>query len=260
MNSYTQSQLNSLPAIYSNGDTKIKKLPDGTFAIVENRWVDRPKHIDGHFWVEDADGNIINDITMLPHQQKFEAKGEKVVRYHPSPEDEARYIQHKYDDITATNISHYESEDAYYADLASKDLHSFDCYQNAMLTAYRTGHRVRFGFIGALKPNGMIYWYFGHPDNTYDDFEGDPNQSFQEIKNTRETHISSHPQLVAKIEREKAKKEAEEKERAEYLKRKQAEDLKKKEAVAKKAEEELFAMLDKEEKQSKKKNNKKSKK
>lgn len=240
----------SFPIIYSNGDTKVV------------RWVDRPKHIDGHFWVEDEEGDVICDRTGETHRKKMASRGDIAVYLPANQADEERFIREQYEAVTRKNIddNYGGDEEYYYDELSKKDLHSFDCYQNAMLVAYlsKGKGRVRFGFFGALKPDGMIYWYFGHPANTYDDFLADPqfNQRPEDIKNNYETHIKQHPELVARMDgilerKELAKKEA--KDRAEKIHRA---ELIEKEKKAKKAEAELFEMLDKEEAQSKKKNKK----
>jgi hypothetical protein len=106
-----------------------------------------------------------------------------------------------------------------------------------------------------MDKKGNIKWFFGHPDNKYEDFEALEGKT--NIKNERTTHIDEHPYLreakqrkiKAEQDRKKAQKEFEEKVRKH--------DLAKKEMKAQKAQDELFALLDKEDKQnSKKKNNK----
>jgi len=247
-------------AKYGKDNVRVIEGEDGKVHIDTMNWVNEKKHTDGHFWVENDKGEIINDITIQDHFKRFEAKGDVGVYLYANPADEARYIKEKYETITYKNIRNYNDEAEYYKQLEKKGFHNCDCFQNATYTAYKTGGRVRFGFAGALKKSGWIYWFFGHPQNTYEQFEGNADAEFADIPNTHETHISSHPQLVAQMEKKKTEKEAKEKQLREYQEKKRKDNLKKMEQRADKAEKELFAMLEKEDKQNKNKKSKKSKK
>ena len=240
------------------GNVNMEILANGQVHISTTNFVTQEEIIDGHFWVETPDGEVYNDLTGAEHVAKFEARGETAVYLPANPDDEARFIAKKMK-LVQENIDKVGSEEEYYQSLANKRMNGFDCFQNATLMAYQTGYRMRYGHFGAMKPNGMIYWYFGHPRNKYEDFEVKKDK--KDYK-SGDTHYSNHPYLLEKHQRQfRLKQEAKERAKA-IQKAKDDAEFEVRKAQQEKAEAELFAMLDSEnnKKKSKKQNNKKSKK
>ena len=241
------------------GNVNVEILAGGQVHITTNEFQYNlaEEIIDGHFWVETPDGEVYNDLTGAEHIARMEAKGDTPVYLPANHDDEARFIAYKML-MVQKNIDKLGEED-YYRALANKRMTGFDCFQNATLMAYQTGYRMRYGHFGAMKPNGMIYWFFGHPKNKYEDFEVKKDK--KDYK-SGETHYSDIPYLLEKHQRTfRLKQEA--KERAKALKKaKDDAEFEVRKAHQEKAEAELFAMLDSEnnKKKSKKQNNKKSKK
>ena len=221
--------------------------------ISQINWTDSKKRIDGHFWVEDEYGNVINDSATLALDWMKEREITPV--YLPCEnEDGKRYLKEKLEKAKK-EAEKTGGEDIYYAHMEEREFGSYSCWPNALLNARRTGRPIKYGFLGGMDKRGYIRWFFGHPDNKYDDFEAP--EGTNNIKNERTTHIDEHPYLKdakqrkikAEQERRQAKKKLQETVREQEL-----EIMKVK---ANQAEKELFDMLDKEDKKKHKKHKRK---
>jgi len=164
--------------------------------------------IDGLFWCEDEEGNVVNDVTgnniiadLSKSCPQFYGKATPIYMS-AQPEDEERFIQQEMKMIDR-NIAKNGAKN-YYDYLDSISMNGFDCFQNAVLTHHKTGSRIRYGHFGLLKPDGFIYWLFGHPDNTFDDFK--TPKGITKSAHTRETRASAElwRKRVVSIEEERA--------------------------------------------------------
>lgn len=239
----------------------VEKIDGNKIHIHQTTFHTAKEVIDGHFWIEKPNGEVYNDFTgkkIIDKWLSYQENWGEIPIYLPAEKaDEERYIKQRLAN-TELEFRKCGGKEIYFNSLSNLELHDRDCYFNTILTNFKTGFKIRYGHFGMMKPNGMIYWIFGHPRNTFDDFEvnGEKNDS---PKNEGETHYSTHPYLVSKIEEKKKKRL--ELERLELEKRMDFEkkELEKKKKIAEQNERELLAMLEKEDKQkSKKQKSKKS--
>jgi hypothetical protein len=195
--------IQDLIAEHGEENVNVERLATGEIFISINRWKHGDICIDGHFWVEDPKGKILNDLTGKVHIDKFHQNGHSAVYLRANPSDEARFISKKMKEVVAKNIAkHGGNVEQYYASV-EKELEKhiregkagYDCFQNATLTAYKTGGVIRYGHFGAMFPDGNIYWYFGHPDNTYEEFEKRKDGANAKFHNY-DTHKSQHPSAI----------------------------------------------------------------
>jgi hypothetical protein len=133
------------------------------------------KIIDGHFWVEHQGKN--KDLTTDALVEKMKRNGHRCV-YLPAPQPQAEeFITMVYDRLKTRHLAKgglweewiEEVEDMY----DCGELGSFDCVQGAMVLKKKLGDgaKIIYGQVGALRPDGMIHWFFGHPDETPDLWE-----------------------------------------------------------------------------------------
>lgn len=189
---------------------------------------------DGHFWVEDSNGNVINDITAKGFIDLHKAHNRIPVYLPAKPEDEARYIENCHNKILKPNIDNAGGEKKYFDLLAQRNLGAGDCYMHSTLLAYQTGGKLRFGFLGFMDNTKKIGWIFGHPDLKYKLFD---NTDDGILTCDYPTHLYDHPYLVEK-ETTRKRKIMEEVERK---KEKQRLENLKKDVIANKIADELIA-------------------
>ena len=155
------------------------------------------QHIDGHFWVTHQ--GKIYDVTSAEHVERMKRVGHRAV-YLPAPEPHAENFIKKvigdlrrntemrggcWEDNITVNQMRYENG----------MLSGFDCVQGALVLKRMLGDEAKicYGQFGSLKPDGMIYWFFGHPHEPPSIWQKKKGE--QEFIDT-ETHSSTHPTLI----------------------------------------------------------------
>jgi hypothetical protein len=208
-----EAYVKGLIAEHGEDNVKIEVLAGGQVSINVNRIKKSDMVVDGHFWVEDPKtGKIIGDHTGQEHVAKFHRNGHSAVYMRANPADEARYIAERMAVVQKNIDKHFDGEEGYWNSI-DRELQThlrngtggYDCVQNATLIAHKTGFPLRYGHFGALKPDGKIYWYFGHPTNTYEDFEKSRTAGKGGFKDG-ETHKSQLPKsaiIVPPIKKQK---------------------------------------------------------
>jgi uncharacterized protein (UPF0335 family) len=169
----------------------------GNMVHIDKQKPSTDKIIDGHFWVEYKGKNI--DLTTDELATKIKGKKDRMV-YLPVDEAEGQaFYEEVYNRLRDKHIAKGYDWDEWIEDAVEKYengfLGSFDCVQGAIVlkTKYGDQAKIRYGQVGALQPDGLIFWYFGHPDEPKEMWEKPRDQTnFMSHK----TNPSSHPALI----------------------------------------------------------------
>ena len=246
--------------------------PDGsiTKCFQQKNFSSSNDRIDGHFWLEDMNGNIISDGGFSSYQHRlpcfedFNPKTDFIV-YQPvlCPKMEQEII-----DRQITRIKKSWGRDAF-TDGINEDLfkasarqmwnekarmleRGFECLQYSICEhLYRTEKgekcRIRFGCAGVVYPKlnrrENVFWFFGHLDNTkvgewiVKDAVSPDGTKEKTITHDRWCRLNEVPNAVKEMERRDEVKRLREEREKEIVK----EVMEKKQKLAEKALEELLA-------------------
>lgn len=156
--------------------------------------------IDGHFWVEYKGKNI--DLTMDQTAERMKQNGHRLV-YLPveQAEGEAFYYT-QLAETQARHIAKGHNWDEWIDDVMENYrngfLGDFDCFQGVVVLKQLYGDEaiIKYGQVGALKPDGNIYWYFGHPDEPKNLWIKKQSATFRDDYLKYETPASRFPHLI----------------------------------------------------------------
>jgi hypothetical protein len=158
------------------------------------------KIVDGHFWVEHNGQNI--DLTTDNLIEAMKRNGHRCV-YLPAPQPEAdQFINMVYDRLKEKHIAKGGIWEEWLEDVTERYengcLNSFDCVAGAMVLKNKLGDNAKivYGQVGALKPDGFIHWYFGHPDEPPTLWEKDNSKEMKPEYITTLTPASRFPNLI----------------------------------------------------------------
>lgn len=182
----------------------------GNMVHIDKQKINTDKIIDGHFWVEYKGKNM--DLTTDELAQTIKGKGDRLVYLPVAEADGLEFYDKIYNRLRDKHIAKGYDWNEWIDDAIEKYengfLGSFDCVQGAIIlkTKYGDEAKIRYGQVGALQPDGLIHWYFGHPDEPKEMWEKD--QGTQDFV-SRRTNPSSHPTLIydprtpAKVKKQK---------------------------------------------------------
>lgn len=181
-------------------EVRVKKVGNQIHIDKTKRTIEE-KIIDGHFWVEYRGKNM--DLTTDVLIERMKRKGDRCV-YLPAPQPEAdEFIEKVYNRLREKHIAKgYDWEewvDEMVERYESGDLSSFDCVGGAMVLKRKLGEeaKIRYGQVGAVDKDGMIYWYFGHPDEDKSLWEKPQGTDIKKDGYCfHKTHISRHSSII----------------------------------------------------------------
>jgi len=154
------------------------------------------KSIDGHFWIEYKGRNF--DITTDDIAKKMKKNKHRMV-YLPVADELAQGFYDKiYNRLRDTHIAKGYDWNEWIEDVVEShergELRDYDCVQAIILlkTKYGEQAKVRYGQVGALRSDGMVDWYFGHPDDTQDEWEKGDDAVYKKHLNP----VSNYPHII----------------------------------------------------------------
>jgi len=230
-------------------------------------FVEGTRRIDGHYWIEDDNGEIIYEETARSQHREVRAFKDALqddpdsflFYHHIDPILEQQIIS----DETKIQEKDWGGKEKHEMLLKQRNNGAFQCFTSSLRNQLLHGGNLRFGAIGIASPRDQdVYWLFGHPHNTeYEHWivAKDPILEQQILihdcctmwRETPRIYDAYNKEVEAK--RQDALLKQREKDRQDALR------WNKKEALAKKQAEELLALLDREDKKvgAKKKPNRK---
>lgn len=169
----------------------------GNQVLIDKRKKENDTIIDGHFWVEYRGKNI--DLTTDRLVEIIKPKKERLVYLPVALEEGLEFYNQQLEEMKAKHIAKGYDWNEVIADAMTiyglGKFSSFDCFKGVMVLKELYGDEavVRYGQLGVLRPNGMIYWYFGHPDEPKELWIKEENSN-EYIKT--ETPASKYPNLI----------------------------------------------------------------
>ena len=176
-------------------ECKVRRV--GNQIHIDKQKKNSEKIIDGHFWVEYKGKNI--DLTMDQTAERIKRNGHRLVYLPVSVEDGLGFFNYQMEETKKRHLAKGYIWEEWLEDAIQNYenglLGDFDCLQGAVVLKHKYGDEatIRYGQIGALKPDGKIYWYFGHPDEPKEMWE--KTQGSTDYIRT-ETEPSRHPNLI----------------------------------------------------------------
>jgi hypothetical protein len=237
-----------------------------TFEVVQTNFHSGDSAIDGHYWIESDEGDILyeesamkNLFTTPAWKDGIRADPNCFVFYHRIANSalEQQIIETE----TAKQMENWGGKERHDDILRQVNTDKqYGCFQNALRNRLLHGGNLRFGALGIASPKTRhVYWVFGHPDNKkYEEWivpkrtEGASVFGDGPAAHTRLTAFVETPKIFIVLDkmmtmlREREAHARREGERAKAL------EMMQKEQQAKAAEEALLALLDQEEKPKRK--------
>jgi hypothetical protein len=237
-----------------------------TIEVIQTNFHSGDSSIDGHYWIESDEGDILYEESAMKNIFKTPA-WKNGIRADPNcflfynRIANSALEQQIIETETAKQMEKWGGKERHDTILRKVNTDKqYGCFQNALRNRLLHGGNLRFGALGIASPRMReVYWVFGHPDNKkYEEWivpKGKDEVSVfgdAPVSHTRTTPFVETPTIFAVQDklmttlREKEAHVRREGERAKAL------EMMQKEQQAKAAEEALLALLEQEEKPKRK--------